>query len=369
MNAKKFIAIVILILCVGIIIYRHFAEGYTIEKVIDGNTIVLNTGTTVKLIGISNTKQAKDALQELKDEGWRFDLQPDSHARFAPDYISDNMTIYAYLLLRDRSQYECVNATLLREGLSDYLEMGMLRDSATVFKKYALEGSGKNVLTPIAPEPIVYEDDDIILPVAPIVPDSANFKRREYQRFTHDKRHDLNMLDSACDYDCQYTRKFALELAAKSPGNFNIGQICETFNYCYNKWRYVNDPTGREYIAYASETIENSLIGDCDDFAVLMASCILAIGGDVCISIARNSYSGHAFTEVDAAYLGSNEEIKAHIKNKFPQYSSQIENIKIRNEGSHRWLNLDWFSAYPGGEYYDYTQIDRYTCIRGNWRY
>lgn len=369
MNAKKFIAIVILILFVGIIIYKYFVEGYTIEKVIDGNTIVLNTGTTVRLIGVSNTKQAKDALQELKDERWRFDLQPDSHAAFSPDYLTKDMTVYAYLLLRDRSEYECINATLLKNGLADFLKIEALSDSTEAFQQYALEGKGKSSITPLVPEPIPYEDDEIVLPTRPIIPDSVQYRRKQFQIFTSDKRHNLNMLDSACDYDCQYTRKFALELAAKSPGDFNIGQVCEIFNYCYNKWRYVNDPSGREYLAYASETIGNSLVGDCDDYAVLMASCMLAIGGDICISIASNSSSGHAFTEVDVAKLGSDAEICAQIRNKFPQYSNSIDDFKIRRDGNHRWLNLDWFSSYPGGKYYDYTLIDRYTCIRATWHY
>lgn len=367
MNIKKFIGAIFLIVIVAIVINDLFGKGYTIENVVDGNTIVLNTGATVKLIGVSNTEQARDALQELKDESWRFDLLADSHAQFNEELVTENMTVYAYVLLRDKSKYECINATLLKEGLTDFLEIENLSDSTKKFKEYARIGSGKHSLTPVTPTPIVYSEDDIELPAPPQLSNADMLRRKQNQHFTSDDYHNLCMLDTACDYDCAYTRKFATSLAARSEGYFNVGQICEIFNYCYNKWRYVNDPKGEEYVASASESIYNSLIGDCDDFAVLMASCMLAVGGNICINIAENDKSGHAFTEVDIAPLGDVEDVMAVIKNKFPQYADRINKLNIRQDGEYKWMNLDWNSEYPGGDYYNFTLISRYTCINSEW--
>ena len=81
----------------------------------------------------------------------------------------------------------------------------------------------------------------------------------------------IEMLKESCDYNVPKTKGFANKLAGKaslSDGTFNIEQLCEIFDYCYSKWRYVNDPKGSEYLAKASETIASSLTGDCDDFAI-----------------------------------------------------------------------------------------------------
>ena len=94
---------------------------------------------------------------------------------------------------------------------------------------------------------------------------------------------------------------------------------------------------------------------------------MLSIGGNVCINIASNEHNGHAFSEVDVSTLGNTEDMLAEIRNKFPQYANHITKLNIRNENGHKWLNLDWFSAYPGGDYYDFNRIQRYTCINGEW--
>ena len=79
------------------------------------------------------------------------------------------------------------------------------------------------------------------------------------------------MLEQAVDYTNSLTKSFANLLASKSEGSYNLGQICEIYSYLRKKWKYVNDPVDNEYVAYASESIQDcNLSGDCDDFAVLM---------------------------------------------------------------------------------------------------
>jgi len=45
-------------------------------------------------------------------------------------------------------------------------------------------------------------------------------------------------------------------VAGVNPGNFNLAQVCNLFDFCYEGWHYVNDPASMEYLAKASETIE-----------------------------------------------------------------------------------------------------------------
>jgi hypothetical protein len=179
----------------------------------------------------------------------------------------------------------------------------------------------------------------------------------------------IEMLKESCDYNVPKTKGFANKLAGKaslSDGTFNIEQLCEIFDYCYSKWRYVNDPKGSEYLAKASETIASSLTGDCDDFAILIASCMLAIGGDVCIVTAQGPTGGHAYAEVDISHMKL-EHVKSYIKQKFN--SHRISNIVYRKDGSYIWLNLDWSGDYPGGPTFKASTRDIYKCVNGRWSF
>jgi hypothetical protein len=179
----------------------------------------------------------------------------------------------------------------------------------------------------------------------------------------------ISMIKSACDYKAPKTKGFANKLAGKahhSDGYFNIEQICSIFSYCRGKWEYVNDPKGEEYLAKSSETIASSLTGDCDDFAVLLASCMLAVGGDVCIVTAFGNDGGHAYAEVDVSEMNVNHVID-YIKNTYSQ--NHISNVQIRKDKGRMWLNLDWQASYPGGPLFKANIVDYYYCINGSWSF
>ena len=75
------------------------------------------------------------------------------------------------------------------------------------------------------------------------------------------------------------TRNAAVKIAARTEGPFHVEQVAEIWSAVRGEWRYVNDPVGQEYFASATETIQNGYVGDCDDFAILLASMVLSIGG------------------------------------------------------------------------------------------
>lgn len=87
--------------------------------------------------------------------------------------------------------------------------------------------------------------------------------------------------------------------AGKNAGSYNLGQICDIFDYCYKTWKYVIDTKGNEIVEYGSNTITNGLNGDCDDFAVLICSMSLSIGGEARINYAYGQNGGRAFTELN----------------------------------------------------------------------
>ena len=219
LNSKRVFVIIVIIIIIAIIFWPDY-DTFIIKSIENGQTLVLNNGSKVKLIGVSDTQEGMSELMSLKGE--EIILQPDGCARFDSHLLGHNDVVYSYVLLV-RNHNECVNATLLKKGLADLQEDTYLTDSIISFRKYASFGNKKRKVNP-TPNPVSvidYEDDDIVLPTPP----SPDYKRtRKHSCWYCDGTQNLDMLDEACDYTCPYTKQFANSLAKKSPGNFNIGQ-------------------------------------------------------------------------------------------------------------------------------------------------
>ncbi|MCB9252384.1 MAG: transglutaminase domain-containing protein [Flavobacteriales bacterium] len=203
---------------------------------------------------------------------------------------------------------------------------------------------------------------DSELPVPPRISYNVSSQRKAFIKdfFTNcNLSGEKRKLLEACDFSNKDVRDFAIRIAGNSPGTYNLGQICDLFDQCFANWKYVNDPKGEDYIAAASETLINNYTGDCDDFAVLVCSSILAVGGEARISYAYKGKKGHAFTEVN---LGTTpQEIVT-------EYLSTRYNLKVvqgkKDKAGNWWINLDWFSGFPGGPYFNYTKGQRFYIIQ-----
>ncbi len=158
----------------------------------------------------------------------------------------------------------------------------------------------------------------------------------------------------AMDYKNPTTRDYALSLIDREHGgNYNIAQICDMWEKIYKRWTYVNDPNGFNYYSPASRTIKLGLKGDCDDFAILTASSIQAIGGASRIILAhKTDGTGHAYAEVYIANSKNGLQNAADYICK--RYHCKSIAYKTRNvDGQKRYyLNLDWQAKHPGGPYY-----------------
>lgn len=126
-------------------------------------------------------------------------------------------------------------------------------------------------------------------------------------------------------------------------------QCFSVFKEVKGRWQYVNDPHKWDYFASADETLE-SFAGDCDDYAVMMASCLNAVGGTV--RLVRNN--DHIYPELkfnnrtdfdNVCVLIRNELFKKNIKKK-----NRI-NYHVAEDGS-IWLNMDYTANYPGGAFH-----------------
>lgn len=355
--------IIAFVVCLLVVVLLWPESVLTIRHIETGNTVVLSNGTTVRLLGVSPTEEAKQQLSQYRDRAVEL-----VHDRYSfnvenlenPDDNGRILVVNAYLRVVDRDKV-CVNAELLKSGSTMLVEN--VYDSLDQFRRYAQMGESRRGggEAPKVVSVIDYKKDDIQLD--PYEPS----KDRKHSAWYNDGNMNLEMLEEACDFNLPYTKKFANELAARKPGPFNPGQICEVYAYCSQKWSYVNDPIDSEYVAKASETISCSLIGDCDDFAVLIASCMLAIGGRPCINTGANSSGGHAFTEVDISQFNE-AEVLAAVRDCFPAYN--ITKLNCRRDGEYVWLNLDWMTPYPGGDYYDCSlSREAYPYISGRWEW
>jgi transglutaminase-like putative cysteine protease len=149
------------------------------------------------------------------------------------------------------------------------------------------------------------------------------------------------------------TRDFAVAIIPRTHGGpFNTAQACDLWEAVSSRWTYVDDPHGGDYFSPASRTIALGLRGDCDDFAIVMASSIEAVGGSARIVVARNGTFGHAYPEV---YTGTTEEefeaAAAYIRQRY-QVTDIGRHVTTGPEGTRYWLNLDWWNGHPGGRFF-----------------
>lgn len=148
-------------------------------------------------------------------------------------------------------------------------------------------------------------------------------------------------------------RDFAVNLAKKESGPYysrtriipsaiGIRQVCHIHLGLSQNWKYVSDPTvvRDDYYSRADRSLAIGLAGDCDDYSVVMASCVEAIGGKARIMGGRCDGGGHAWAEV---LIGTQSEWENAVKIIRSFYHNRSQNItpSVDEEGNY-WLPLDW---------------------------
>lgn len=358
--------------CIG---WDIWSDSIQVEEVVNGNTLKLENGIHVVLLGLDDTKNSKQRLERLlcPKDGDKKDVWFIKDSSFPDVYYldEDNNTFYAYVQTSTEAGEEiCLNSMILKEGLSDLYITPYLQDSLNKYRQLAEHSPHHEIVLNPVVKPVLDSDvQDII---------DEQGKKNEITE-VHDHSGDVwmmdgnlncDMLNRACDYTNSITKSFANMLASKSEGPYNVRQICEIYSYLRNKWKYVNDPADKEYVAYASESIcDSHLSGDCDDFAVLMAACILSIGGNACINTASRGNEGHAFAEVDVSQFNMTE-VESTVMDYFGKYMNISTPLSTRHDGNRIWLNLDWQTSYPGGKYWLNRNYDVFNCYfrqNGQW--
>lgn len=170
------------------------------------------------------------------------------------------------------------------------------------------------------------------------------------------RAHSREEVVNAIDPQDPVTRNYAARVASETDGPFSVEQVARIWSHVRGKWRYVNDPRGSEYFARAAETIENEFVGDCDDFAIVLASMVEAIGGEARIVMMGGPEGGHAYSEV-CLPLEADEartRLTRHYRTvRDPNLGrQQVRDFNFRHDATCPvWLNLDWNAGVPGGAY------------------
>src|SRR5690606_35626116 len=100
-------------------------------------------------------------------------------------------------------------------------------------------------------------------------------------------------LREAIDYTNPDLRNYAASIGIKHfedkthfSKNKRWVQFFSVFKEIFSQWKYVYDPANEDYYSKASQTLkqleyDGYFKGDCDDYSIMMAACIKAIGGEV----------------------------------------------------------------------------------------
>jgi hypothetical protein len=157
----------------------------------------------------------------------------------------------------------------------------------------------------------------------------------------------------AIDYENAGVRDFAVSSSKKyftnSKFDLNFRHIVQYFSIfrVMSSWNYVSDPIGEDYYAKASESVK-LMSGDCDDYSILMAACIKAVGGEVRLIRTPN----HMYPEVKVCSYEYFPQIIDLIKNRLFFKESLGERIYYHlDEWNNIWLNFDYTNIYPGGAF------------------
>jgi hypothetical protein len=125
-------------------------------------------------------------------------------------------------------------------------------------------------------------------------------------------------------------------------GSRQINQILKMKDFVQSKWHYIFDPaSGHDTWRSAEATLalkyKGKYTGDCDDFAILMASFARQIGLRSRMVGGFSGSGGHAFAE----FLLSDK-----LKNEI-----DLNGVDYRTDSKGKWISLDWFNGDDHSKY------------------
>ena len=142
--------------------------------------------------------------------------------------------------------------------------------------------------------------------------------------------------------------ELAINLNMQITGSNREENIIKLKDYIFNHWHYVSDPktngdTWRSAEATIALKYKEKYPGDCDDFAILLASLAKQIGLTSRVIAGFTKKGGHAWAE----FLVTNKVAKNSILN--------LRDYRVDEKGI--WVSLDWFNGKNHNKYTNNIRI------------
>jgi transglutaminase-like putative cysteine protease len=127
----------------------------------------------------------------------------------------------------------------------------------------------------------------------------------------------------------------AKEITSDLEGTYNIHQVCRVFDFVVENIEYICDPDDEDVWSSPDDTLA-SMGGDCEDQAILVASMVQALGGDVRIHFTPD----HAYASF---FAGNNESLKYLASGISRYYNIERNTLSITSyhDGFGNWIVLD----------------------------
>jgi transglutaminase-like putative cysteine protease len=136
------------------------------------------------------------------------------------------------------------------------------------------------------------------------------------------------------------TRTIADNILVNNSGVYSIQAVADAFDWVRGHIVYADDPN--DYWQSSSETL-SWRTGDCEDYAILLASMIDEMGGNARVNV----IDGHAFPSV---FVGSNASVEADVGRAISShYGTQVP-VYFLNDTTGYWMVVDPTGfPYAGG--------------------
>ncbi len=172
----------------------------------------------------------------------------------------------------------------------------------------------------------------------------------------HNYRMYYERVNELVDFDSENVASAAENATVNLGAEYNIGKVCAIFDYLDDNCVYTEDPNGDDW--YSPDELLNSLEGDCEDYAMLIAAMVNEIGGTSRVYLTND----HAFA---AVYVGNtSEEFEAASDDIQSYYGTVLKTHAMVDETGY-WVIADPLGTfYMGGLAVGQSPVEMYN---GSW--
>jgi WD40 repeat protein len=165
------------------------------------------------------------------------------------------------------------------------------------------------------------------------------------------------LIESKLDLENPSVEQTAVNMARDYPGEFSINQVEAIYNSLVQGWSYFSDPKFKESYKSANQSLQDGVkadmvgAGDCDDFAILIASLIESLGGSTRIIFSQDEETGgrHAYAEL---YIGKKDDPRLEDIKRLIRDDYGVKSVPGMRGEEDIWVNLDYNSSYMGGPFF-----------------